>query len=878
MQYQYTMRRLPLPHALRAAVAPVLLALCLLAADAGAQVAPIDRYRITATQTGVGLLTVQGLPGSVPAGARVTLTNMRTWASTPMVVPAADGSFSTQISGLRGDGLSAMVSDQAGNTSAPTTFYADALVIKNPYKAGGHWHVGQGHAHTTNSDGVNTPAYLEASYYLAGYDFVISTDHRGWPTPVFTAEDDGMTPDPDTGGLHDLLWIRGAEIGNYTVHMGAWGTRANVPLNSIPATQTAVDTVRALGGIAVINHPENTEPPHAWDWHTEIAPLRNVSLIEAYNGKHADEGSRENHLSDAMDLADEFQQVWWIGTDDCHNANDPAQFNRYAMVVQTDSAAISQADILAAADAGQLYIRESAQGPVIQGVSVAGNTVELTLADIASDYDVDWYKRGGEKVKTNTGVNAAAAYVMNGSEGYIRAVVTRRSDGKHAYTQPLFVANNRDLSAAASAAALVDNNSTTVWDAGGATGSFVVDTGALRALNAIRIDWDGAGGRRFNYRVEVSDSGLFEGEERPVVRETFSNRLPRTVDFFDAWSRFVRVVITGQSLGPAGNARVREVEVFDASPAYTNLYINNESGSDSQSGLAGLPWRSFDFAREHVRPRDALNFVQTLTPYPGGMQLYDRHSGKHPAAVVQYRGANGVPATVNAAGTAYGVTLDNTQWLQWSDFDMAGADAANVLVLGGENNSVTRNRLHHGRGRGVLAGGGVNLAYNLIYGNAGDGVLVYRSGTNAKVFNNVLYGNGADGLAVQNVGPVSAEVRNNVTGGNGRYAFWRELNSTVTDSHNCGEGAYSGVWFRTGSVSANPRLRDPAAGDFTLQADSPCIDAGVDLNYNADFDGEPIRDMLSVPDKGSPGAYSRTYTDMGAYEACDTCNGGGGCH
>jgi len=863
---------------LRGLLAAVCAGVLLASAGAQAEVASVDRYGIVARLTSPGRVTITGAPGSLPVTSKLLVVNVRTWETTTPSFPEIDGSFSVQIGALRGDRLSLIVEDPSGANSRPTVVVAGGLVIKNPYRPGGYWWVGQGHAHTTNSDGVDAPANLEAAYALAGYDFVISTDHRGWPYPSFMGEDDGMTPDPFNGGVLDLLWIRGSEIGNYSVHLGSWGTTSRVPLGSIYYTQQAIDATRALGGIAVINHPENVDPPKSWDWSEEIVPVRDVSLVEAFNGKHLLEGGGANHIADAIDLADEFRQVWWIGTDDCHAVNDPEQFNRYAIVVQTDSPAINQPDILAAIDSGSHYIRQTAQGPKIDSVSVDGNTVRLVLQDVDSAYEVAWYRRGGELLDRNTDVDRDAAYTVRGFEGYVRAEVTRLSDGSKAYTQPLFVANGEDISASASSPALTDNRAGTVWDAGAATGSFVIDAGRVRNINAVRIEWDSSGGARFNYAIEASETGEFSGEQLPAVRATLSNRAALTLDFFDVRARYIRVVITGQSAGTAAAARVREVELFESTPSRSNFFIDNVNGDDANSGFAGAPWRTFDFARERMRPRDTLNFIQNSQPYPGRLQLHSRHSGKHAGATVAYQGASGTLARIDATGVDYGVVLTDTNFVEWRNFDISRALNAGLFVSGGESNVIERNRLHDSAGRGVLGAGDFTLAYNLIYGNGSDGVMLYRDGTSARVFNNVMYGNGAGGLTIQNTGALNAVVQNNIVDGNGGHGLWRSTNAVVTDSHNCGTGPYVGPWSQTAYVFAEPQFAAPAAADFRLQLTSACIDAGIDLGYNADYAGEPVRDVISRPDTGSPGQYGRRYVDIGAHEACDTCNSGGGCH
>ena len=60
-----------------------------------------------------------------------------------------------------------------------------------------------------------------------------------------------------------------------------------------------------------------------------------------------------------------------------------------------------------------------------------------------------------------------------------------------------------------------------------------------------------------------------------------------------------------------------------------------------------------------------------------------------------------------------------------------------------------------------------------------------------------------------------------------------------------------GGWSGTGNISTDPLFVDPANGDYHLQADSPCIDAGTPV-------GAPATDLEGTPRDAAP--------DMGAYE------------
>jgi hypothetical protein len=488
---------------------------------------PLESYQIKANQSDGSNFIINGAAGSLDVTHTIHITNTRTGENL-VIAPQADGSFSGSINAQVGDGLSVIVFDSLGNPSTTTVIYAGAVTIKNPYTAGGYWYTGQAHTHTTMSDGVDSPQELEAAYFDAGYDFLVSTDHRG-TSPFFTLPEHGRTLDPDNSATgKDLLWIRGSELGFGSLHMGAWGQDAYTSFTT-PPVQQQIDEVRSNNGIVVANHPAHPWPGLAWGWTDELKTFSRYSLIEAFNGKEreTENGLEEvDHRRDAIDLADEYIQVWWIGADDCHNISSPSQFDHYAIVVKTDSPAINETDLMSSADSGNFYIRESGSGPEIISVDVTDNTITITMADIASDYSVTWKMRGDEITQQDLNVNSTASYMALGNEGYIHAVVERTSDGKRAYTQPLFITNNTDLSVSAavsegtSAASLLDNAAATYWDAGAGAGSFVIDTGTAQLLNAIKIDWYDGDSRPFrtdHRRIRRSHT-LYKGNCHVTVR------------------------------------------------------------------------------------------------------------------------------------------------------------------------------------------------------------------------------------------------------------------------------------------------------------------------------------------------------------------------
>jgi parallel beta-helix repeat protein len=145
-----------------------------------------------------------------------------------------------------------------------------------------------------------------------------------------------------------------------------------------------------------------------------------------------------------------------------------------------------------------------------------------------------------------------------------------------------------------------------------------------------------------------------------------------------------------------------------------------------------------------------------------------------------------------------------------------------------------RNNYAHDNGkRGLYIGSGDgNQAYNNIIVDNNGGISI--RGRHTKIFNNTVYNNAGDGM---DVGPgVIAVIRNNIIYNNGR-AIWNQSNDATID-HN---------------LTSDPLFVDPASHDFTLQAASPAIDAGLTLS-------EVRYDYEKVP-RPQGGGY-----DIGAYE------------
>jgi hypothetical protein len=139
----------------------------------------------------------------------------------------------------------------------------------------------------------------------------------------------------------------------------------------------------------------------------------------------------------------------------------------------------------------------------------------------------------------------------------------------------------------------------------------------------------------------------------------------------------------------------------------------------------------------------------------------------------------------------------------------------------------------------ILDKGTNNTVRNLVtYGNAGNGLITYCNGSTNYVYNVTAYDNGKYGIRFLNLGVVTG--RNLVALGNTSGQILSENGSNTIGAENVDTGTATDLW------------TNPAADDFTVKAGSALIDAGVDVGFSLDRDGNSRKQGADV--------------DVGAYE------------
>ncbi len=173
-------------------------------------------------------------------------------------------------------------------------------------------------------------------------------------------------------------------------------------------------------------------------------------------------------------------------------------------------------------------------------------------------------------------------------------------------------------------------------------------------------------------------------------------------------------------------------------------------------------------------------------------------------------------------------------------------------------NKFYRNNFYNNTGREVFGAAApqANVAnnnevyYNVFHNNNTQYTMVFDNSNNGcKLYNNTVYGCSGTSMLFGSSNP-GWEVRNNIFSSNQGYVIYGGGNGLR--SNNCYYNVNGIPSSESGVVKSDPLMVSPANGDFHLQPNSPCIDAGVDVGLTQDYDG------ISVPQGYAP--------DIGAYE------------
>jgi hypothetical protein len=242
---------------------------------------------------------------------------------------------------------------------------------------------------------------MAQAYLAAGFDFCSVSDHQD------------VTADP---GVPGILWIVGTEENVYwpdsqLSHI----VQSNIVAIDAGDPQGAIDNAP----YAHLAHPYQSEAaPFAYFTLAQMLSLTGYAAIEINNPLVPYEW--DNLLSAG-------RQIHGISQDDSHSTDGVG----VRPWVHVFAGSLTIDNIIAAMNAGQFY---SSGGPALT-ITEDGSSLKIETPDAA---DITFIGGCGRWLQQGLNV-LESTYTYTGSEGYVRAVVKRRSDSKYAWTNAVFL-------------------------------------------------------------------------------------------------------------------------------------------------------------------------------------------------------------------------------------------------------------------------------------------------------------------------------------------------------------------------------------------------------------------------------------------------------
>ena len=327
----------------------------------------------------------------------------------------------------------------SGEYLKPNHIYSSGSILRrcyNPYKdAGSTAYVGQLHCHAkekVNDEWIYYGGSVEGLCELfaeCGYDFITVTDY---------AHNGEITHKPSN--THGLVWLCDAQETATDANSGLVGQHMCVynctelysfPRNTQP--HDIADIVKADNCACDLAHP-------AWSVlyqnPDKVAKIKGkIRFCEVYDGLNDIQGAITVPTGKSTDYAWEIMLdngcvVWGTAVNDAHTGHDEDGGISKGCVKVYASAKTPEA-IWKALCTG-CFISCSHVSADIDSVSVVGNTITINTGD--SGASTKFLKEEGTVLSTQTGTTAT--YSMDGSEKYVRAVVTL-SSGETVWIQPV---------------------------------------------------------------------------------------------------------------------------------------------------------------------------------------------------------------------------------------------------------------------------------------------------------------------------------------------------------------------------------------------------------------------------------------------------------
>ena len=288
------------------------------------------------------------------------------------------------------------------------------MPVLNPY-ADVDWSCpglrGNLHAHSTQSDGRATQQQMFDAYAGAGHGFSMLSDHDRWATTAQLAALDA----------HGMLLVPGQEVTRDGGHILQVGGSAEVKADD--DRQRVLDGIAAVGGLAVMNHPNWYKENNHWT-QEQLMELRGYTGIEVYNAAIADMEGDHCAFNRWDRLLSHGHRTWGFANDDAHGVEQIARAWNVAYPT-----APGVAGVITALGTGRFY---TSSGLDIGSVSCDGDMVTVCCPGAERIAAItDW----GRRIAQADGSSLRACLPDKGT--YLRFACFGRGE-RGAWTQPFF--------------------------------------------------------------------------------------------------------------------------------------------------------------------------------------------------------------------------------------------------------------------------------------------------------------------------------------------------------------------------------------------------------------------------------------------------------
>lgn len=299
------------------------------------------------------------------------------------------------------------------------------------------WFKANFHSHSTQSDGLLTPAQLVELYKKEGYSLLMLSEHELYQdTKEFDTDDFLLYPGIERSiqlPNYETFHIQG--IANSLVQTDRYHHLEHIPIpkfHSLQDVQQMIDELKDHGNFVMINHPY-------WSFNTceHLLALENYDFLELYNHNchvETDLGNNEIFYDELL----RYKPIGALACDDNHNSHRYEEgihmWDSFGGFTMIQASALTRDSISEAIQSGTYY---ASTGPEIYQFEIHDQQVHVTCSEVKEIIFKAWPRRG-YSIQSKDNLLTEGTYTLRGQEQWIR-VKCIDENGNSAWSNPIYI-------------------------------------------------------------------------------------------------------------------------------------------------------------------------------------------------------------------------------------------------------------------------------------------------------------------------------------------------------------------------------------------------------------------------------------------------------